>query len=359
MPAASERWTAEAAGPGHPAWSGFDVASARAGTEERTLLVGDVAVRLRVAGGPLLAALWPALAHLAAQVDSIDVDLRAWDSASAGIAAPTPFRGSELGEVHGLVDGVRYVQHRPPGHAGTCCLSAYDSAAAAGVWWTASPDGVPWWERAAPLRTLFHLALSGPRRLLVHAAAIGRGAFGALLVGAGGSGKSTTALAALLSGLDYVGDDYVLLDVAVEPPVAHALYGLAKLVPGTEALLPGFDRTAIVGSPLASGFAPDAAKDAKAVVDVERLAPSGLRRRVPVTAVVACRRGGGRRSRLRPATATEALLALAPSTVFQLPGNGIALGALADLVRGVPCYVLELGPDPAEAVDLLARTLLR
>ena len=53
---------------------------------------------------------------------------------------------------------------------------------------------------------------------------------GVLIAGKSGSGKSTTTLACLTSGLLYAGDDYVLADVAAEPYV-HSLYSTAKLVP--------------------------------------------------------------------------------------------------------------------------------
>jgi hypothetical protein len=44
----------------------------------------------------------------------------------------------------------------------------------------------------------------------------------------------------------------------------------------------------------------------------------------------------------------EALLALAPTTVYQLPDNGRVLRPMADLVRGSRSFKVELGPDVAD-----------
>ena len=49
-----------------------------------------------------------------------------------------------------------------------------------------------------------------------------------LITGKGGLGKSTTALSCLCNGLDYVGDDYVLVQLGPIPTV-HSLYCTAKL----------------------------------------------------------------------------------------------------------------------------------
>jgi hypothetical protein len=64
------------------------------------------------------------------------------------------------------------------------------------------------------------------------------------------------------------------------------------------------------------------------------------------------------RSRLEPASAASALLALAPSTILQLPGAGrSALTTMSRLVQRVPSYVLRLGRDLDTLPTLLERVL--
>jgi hypothetical protein len=62
----------------------------------------------------------------------------------------------------------------------------------------------------------------------------------------------------------------------------------------------------------------------------------------------------GERTRLRPIAAAACLRALAPSTVLQLPHEGgRALSAMAELVRELPAYALDLGDDGADVPALL------
>jgi hypothetical protein len=61
-----------------------------------------------------------------------------------------------------------------------------------------------------------------------------------------------------------------------------------------------------------------------------------------------------------PISPVEALKALAPSTLFQLIGASQKdLRAMAELVRKVPCYRLELGTDLAAIPRAIEQLLLR
>ena len=63
---------------------------------------------------------------------------------------------------------------------------------------------------------------------LVHAGAVGTRDGGVLLVGKGGSGKSTTTFTCLDSGLAYVSDDYCIIENS-SIPYTHSLYSTGKL----------------------------------------------------------------------------------------------------------------------------------
>ena len=259
-------------------------------------------------------------------------------------ALPFPWSLADVGP-GGLVrgsgaDGVVAVHETASG-----AITLVDSRSSVVLHRVPQRAAVPWWERAAPLRPALFWALGGERRHLVHAGAVGDDRGGVLIAGASGSGKTTVALAALVHGLGYVADDYVLLDSAAEP-TAVSLYGTAKLDGGH---VRRFGTLAA-----AVRFPPPAAAGEKAVLDVAGAMPGSLRASLPVCAVVVPRIRGGRTRlvRVRPA---EALLALGPSTVLQMPfDGGAALAALAAVVRAVPCFALEVGDDAAElarAVD--------
>ena len=110
-------------------------------------------------------------------------------------------------------------------------VSMLDHVSGVGVFWTASPERVPRYERAAPLRALLDWWGGDHGCRVVHAGAVGTERGGALLVGKAGSGKSTAVLACLGSGLSYAGDDGVAVSHGPRPLI-HSLYCTAKLQPG-------------------------------------------------------------------------------------------------------------------------------
>jgi hypothetical protein len=66
-------------------------------------------------------------------------------------------------------------------------------------------------------------------------------------------------------------------------------------------------------------------------------------------------RTGGDRAVLRPASAVSALRALAPSTIFQAPDGGpAAMRVVADVVRQVPAYELDVGSNIHETAALVS-----
>jgi hypothetical protein len=181
----------------------------------------------------------------------------------------------------------------------------------------------------------------------IHAAAVGTEAGGALLVGKGGSGKSTTALTCLDSDLTYVSDDYCLLSTTPEPR-AYSLYSSAKLKP---------DNTRLPHLlPLVHNR--DRAPDEKPFVLLQQHFPEKLVSSLPIKVILVPQVTGQVDTAVRPVSAAIALLALAPSTIFQLPGATSAkFKEMAALVKTVPCYTLALGTDLAQIPQVIAQTL--
>jgi len=211
-------------------------------------------------------------------------------------------------------------------------LTLFDRIEHAGLHRVRDCRAVPWWERAAPLRPALFLALGTDDRHLVHAGAVGDDRGGVLVVGARGSGKTTVARAAIDHGLAFVADDYLLLDTSEEPPNAVSLYSTASIL-----------------------SQPDGGE--KTVIDVGSLRPDSLRESLRVRAVVMPHIRGGR-ARLRRVSPGVALRAWASSTVFHMPFDGGAvMASLADVVRRVPCFALDVGDVAAElaaaVVDVL------
>ena len=322
----------------------FREAADATGLLQSTLTVGRWAVDLQFAGRVLRDVTMPALAFTseeAARDPLATVCL--FDSASTGVSVPAfawrPQHIRERGAIEGFNDDrFRTVYHGDPlaPDGGFNALSMFDAATRTTVVWVESVDHVHWWERAEPLRTALHWALSGEGRYLAHAAAVGDDTGAVLLAGPGGSGKTTTTVACLRDGMTFVGDNYVLVSLDDEP-FAHAIYSNLKLRDGTLELIPGL------------GDAPAGRQQGeKLVIDVRRTWPSQLAASLPLRAIaVVCLRGETA-TRAVPASPVEALLALAPTTVYQLPDNGRVLRPMAELVRGARTFRVELGADVSD-----------
>jgi hypothetical protein len=340
-----------------------DRAMADAGPIVHEVLLGGALVRLRFSCLPLVEALLPPLGHLCGRARSGQplLTVEIWDAAQGlGVPPSFPQRGRQAparGEVRSYGDvGVHahFQSGVHPRDGSFAAATFFDERASRAYMFVVDAARIPWYERAAPLRTVLQWGLTGPQRLLVHAGAVGVDGHGVMLAGPSGSGKSTIAVAAVLAGHDFLGDDYVLIDRPGNGPHVHSLYATAKLAPSATRLLS--ELPARYRGPLP----PDASKH---VVDVGTLRPARLRATARIAAIAIPRVRAGAGTRLRPASASAALMALAPTTVFQAPRNdGAALRPLASLVRQVPAYTLDLdrpaglsGVLPELIRDALAR----
>ena len=226
----------------------------------------------------------------------------------------------------------------------------YDRKAATGVMTLPGPLDIPPWESGSPFRLFLHWACAAAGMRLTHAATLGIDGRGALIVGASGAGKSGTALAGLLHGLDSVGDDYVLVESG--PRVtAHAAFRVFKQ-----------DRDGLRRAGVAPGTIDDARLNWHGKVEFEAaaLVPRGLADRLEIVALLIPSVARLRRTAIEPATTREAALALAPSGVLQLPGDtagGFAF--LADLLRRLPAFRARLSEDPAEIAEAIGSFLDR
>lgn len=338
---------------------GFLRAAESAGsTIERFYRIGGHTVCLRFAGPALLPYLTPALAHVAVEPAPPALTLCLWDSASTRAPlAPllrwlceemrkAPFHHLSARQEIRLLSSPRAPATFEMGAGALCVLDADGDT---GVYWVDDAAGVPYFEQGAPLRTLFGWWLT-PRGLqCVHAAAVGTETSGVLLAGKGGSGKSTAALACLDSRLYHASDDYCL--VRSEPePYAHTLYNTAKL-----GGLPDLQRQPrflpMIHNPAGLGRE-------KLMMFLERHLPEKLCRGFPLVAILLPQVVGEGRTRLTRVAPGAALRAIAPSTMFQLPGAAAAsFGIMADLVRRLPAYRLDLGADVTEIPTVILRFL--
>lgn len=228
-------------------------------------------------------------------------------------------------------------------------VMAWDSGADTAWWCIESLDRLQWWEEAAPLRPVLSWILPPRGRHFAHGAAVGDADGAVMLVGPGGSGKSTTALACHLAGMGYLGDDYCLVTTDAGRPMVHSLYGTAKVRIGDDLA------SGVLGPHLLRATPPTGGK---AVAVVAERPGANIIHEAPVVAVAAVTVGSGPHTHVAPATAIEVLAALAPTSLHQLPGaTPASFAAMADLVRSVPVCRITLGHDPNKVISAVAAAL--
>ncbi|MGQ0431883.1 MAG: hypothetical protein ACT452_05700 [Microthrixaceae bacterium] len=313
-----------------------DVALA-GGAITRSFLVAGLPVRFDFAGPALADSLTRALRHLpSCPDDEPALTIAAWDTASTGAPGPSLPPDDDPGGPRWR----RVLIDDPPFHAvykpGPGSLSVVDRDRSRAWYWCADASDVPVWEQGTPFLHVFHHWLASRDMQLAHAGGAGDEEGGFLFVGKSGSGKSTCTLACVDAGMRYVGDDYVVV-TSQPPPTVHALYSSGKLDDGHVERFPD----------LASWVVnPDGTPDEKRVFFMADHAPERTTISLPLAAVLLPSVTGRISTQLVPTSSARALAALAPSTIFQMPGAaGAELGAMAALLRQLPAHVLEAGVD--------------
>lgn len=332
----------------------FRVAEERSpGSVDRFYRIGVGTVRLRFAGPALLPLVTPALEHLAIgprTVPALTVFL--WDSQTTEtVPVAPPWSMNDYlprGEVRGYSDG----DFKTSYHPASGILSMLHCRLGTGYYWLADARRFPRHERAAPLLQILSWWASERDRQVVHAAAVGDADGGVLLVGKGGSGKSTAALACLNAGMLYAGDDYCMIRAGDgdEHPQVHSLYNSGKLDMASARRFPRMKPA------LDHGDGMDAEKAIYFLHDGYREKMSAG---FPLRAFLLPRVTGLAESSIKRVAPAACLLALAPSTIFQLNGAGRrAFAGLSRVVKQIPGYELRLGADISVVPDMIARLLL-
>jgi hypothetical protein len=329
-------------------------AAARAATGElltdRYRIAGKP-VSLQFVSAPLRERITPAFSHLrdARAVEEPALTINLWDSASTG-SAPPPHPPAPKDNARGALYHFNEPPIRGVYQPGFQSLSVLDSDARAAWHWVGSAFDLAYWDQACPIRQLLFWWLGSRGLLQVHGASIGTASAGVLVVGKGGSGKSTVALSSLGTELLYAGDDYVA--VTLEPaPRIESLYCSGKLEPDhVQTLLPHL-------LPLLANA--DRLGSEKAVLYVQEHFAEQTTAGFPLRAIlVPTVAASQRESRIVETSRAAAFAALAPSTILQLhTADADAFATMSRLVERVPCYGLELGSEVAAIPGTIAEFL--
>ena len=322
------------------------------GTIDFTYNIAGHNIRMHFAGKAMTPFINPALEHLLIETpEKPALRIYVWDSRSTSSKMlESPWNKTAYAQ-HGVIPGFntdRIYTIFQPGENTLNILDLHENRA---LFWRKDDCAVPYYTVGAPIRSLFHWWMHANQCQLLHAAAVGKPEGGVLIVGKGGSGKSTAALSCLQSDLLYAGDDYTLL--AQEPvPFVYSLYNTAKLDVDHIKRLPFL---------LPLVYNKDPSEEDKSVILLNRHHPEKICNGFPIKAILASRVTQNNDTKLHRCSPTAALIALAPSTIFQTARNREqSFRTLAKLVKHVPAYNLDCGkeiPQIPRAISTLLQKL--
>lgn len=205
------------------------------------------------------------------------------------------------------------------------------------------PADFPPWEPGAPLRPFLHWLYAERGMRLSHAGTLGVDGTGVLLAGAGGSGKSGTVIGGLMHGLQSVGDDYVLLSLD-DGIRAFPVFSTLKQDPE------GFARLGLAAR-VDAGELNWQGKHQFRLDEISRVpVPAELK----IGAMLVPRVAHVEKTTISPIARTDAMIALAASSIYQMPGERESgFRFFGEVTKRLPCFRLDLGRNPAEISDTI------
>jgi hypothetical protein len=335
------------------------------GACQRRYMIGGKTVHICALGEELLSELTAALGHLAfASQAPADLTIHVWDSATNETPhPPSPLAwysrckpNEEARQIHGArfdargeLPACNTWRIRTAFHVWPSMLMLLDIQQGMAFFWIENVRNLPYYETGAPFSKILSWWMNEQGRLFVHGGAVGNQKGGVILVGPPGAGKSTAVLACLRSNLQYAGDDYCL--IAFQPaPHVQSLYNTAKLK--SRADLDRFPHLA----PMVENI--ERLEREKALMFLYRHYPGEVITGFPLRALLIPKVTGAVPARLVPVSPAAGLSAMAPSTIKQLPGIGRgAWKQMAQLVKLVPSYLIEVGPDVSTIPTVIEQLL--
>ena len=327
----------------------YERAEKKVGSVDCFYHIAGYAIRLKFAGPTLVPFMTPALEHLSCKPSAtVAFTVCLFDSISTNTLMPPPPWSSEdywsRGEIRGYNDNHTNTHF----HMGSGALSMFSKEKNCAVFWIKDATKGPYYETAAPVLPVFHWWMREHERQLVHAGAVGMAQGGALIVGKGGSGKSTTTLLSLQSDLFYAGDDYVI--IGTQPVLfVYSLYNSAKVNSDHVRNMPHLDHAIRNKEKLHLE---------KALIFVREHWPEKIIRGFPVKVILTPRITGLPGTTLTQTSPSALLKAVAPSTIFQLAAAGAGdFQRLGDFVKRAPVYILEVGTDLSQIPRVISSIL--
>ena len=304
---------------------------------------------LKFAGNAMTDALTRAIKHLEVHsLDTCDLTICIWDSKSTHTPPITFPWANHTYDLRGEVIRYNSDQIYTVVDIHTKALHLFDKERRIALYWINDTQDLPWWIEGSPLQLILHWWMREHGHQLTHAAAVGFSHGGVLLAGKSGSGKSTTTLACMRAGMQYVSEDYCLISDL--PDVwAYCVYNSAKIEEKTLQWFPGL-KNHISNTNRLPGE--------KAFFFHHEFQPEKILSGCPLKALITLKIEKAQESWLEPIDAHQAIAALSVSTLWQLTHTGpTTFRHLKRISEALPCYLLHLGSDLMQAPKLIEALL--
>lgn len=204
---------------------------------------------------------------------------------------------------------------------------------------------LPYFEAGSPLKKILQWWFDSSDTTMLHSASVCRNGKAILIAGRGGKGKTSTALACMTNGMDYLGDDYIVVEGNNEFSVS-SVYNSAKLTSESYKRFPELREVT---------YNPDFKRGEKGIVFLRSFSVSTAALMGIVLPEISTDEGS---SFIRVSSA-EGFRALAPSTIFQHIGRRRNISEFtARLTKNLPCYKLKAGRDP-ELISNTVKNILK
>ncbi|KAA0993490.1 phosphoenolpyruvate carboxykinase (ATP) [Dyadobacter aurulentus] len=307
------------------------------------LKLADRTIHLRTPSLALREKFLPTLAHLSDTTEEKKPELTIWYADDNTLPQPMkapPLEGFNAQGYHADLDqGDIQIFFQP----WQTQIFLYSRSKSIGIYWVQQAEQVPWWECTFSFRALFHLWTHALPAQLVHAGTMAKNGIGVLIPGQSGSGKSTSCLNLLRAGYEYLGDDYVWVELGEEIKV-FTLYQTAKVEPDN--FLTRF-----------SDWEPflrnkTTFKEQKAIFHVTDIFPEAGISVSPVKAILLPKVAHQEYTGFEKANPTQALMAMAPTTLHHLPyGRTNSYRKLMKVASLLPGYHWNLGTNQKQFVE--------
>lgn len=310
------------------------------GAQAMDVRIAGSGVRMRFATATLRGALGRAFEHLRLNraLDRPELTIGVWDSVSSGVEMPPPPWGRECLSGRGDIIGWQSTSTIVAYQVNSGILSIFQPESGRAAFWIRDASAISRHVRCTPLLPIINWWTQRLGMQLVHAGAVGGRSGAALLAGAGGAGKSCTAIACARAGMSYASDDYCVIAGGAFPTV-HSAYSTGKLH------MRDVERMGISPEWI---HRDDSTGGEKSMMFLNECLPQSTLPDMPLRVILLPRLSRTGTSYCEAAPSAAAMVALFRVTI-QLPSTGQhAVDVISGLSRSLPCYFLNLGAgDPA------------